>query len=100
MASDSDKQKVPGSMDIGHFFLAINPKIFNPDTPFEESVDQMIDDLHASTPIDPDQPVLVACEPEDIMRDERKQTGIPVPSGLRSAIEDVCRESNAEFLFI
>ena len=75
-------------------------KIFNPDIPFEESVDQMIDDLHASTPIDPDQPVLVAGEPEDIMRDERKQTGIPVPSGLRSAIEDVCRESNAEFLFI
>ena len=100
MASDGDKQKVPGSMDIGHFFLAINPKIFNPDTPFEESVDQMIDDLHASTPIDPDQPVLVAGEPEDIMRDERTQTGIPVPSGLRSAIEDVCRESNAEFLFI
>ena len=100
MASDSDKQKVQGSMDIGHFFLAINPKIFNPDTPFEESVDQMIDDLHASTPIDPDQPVLVAGEPEDIMRDERTQTGIPVPSGLRSAIEDVCRESNAEFLFL
>ena len=100
MASDKDDQKVPGSMDIGHFFLAIDPKIFNPDIPFEESVDQMIDDLHASTPIDPDQPVLVAGEPEDITRNERKQTGIPVPSGLRSAIEDVCRESNAQFLFV
>ena len=100
MASDRETQKVPGSMDIGHFFLAIDPKIFNPDIPFEESVDQMIDDLHASTPIDPDQPVLVAGEPEDITRNERKQTGIPVPSGLRSAIEDVCRKSNAEFFFI
>ena len=99
MTSDGDAQATPGSMDIGHFFLAINPKIFNPDIPFEESVDQMIDDLHASTPVDPSQPVMVAGEPENIMRDERKETGIPVPSGLRGAIEDVCRESNAEFLF-
>ena len=59
----------------------------------------MIDDLHASTPVDPSQPVMVAGEPENIMRDERKETGIPVPSGLRGAIEDVCRESNVEFLF-
>ena len=99
MTSDSDKQETPGSMDIGHFFLAINPKIFSPDIPFEESVDKMIDDLHTSTPIDPRQPVMVAGEPEELMREKRKETGIPIPAGLRSAIESVCRDSNTEFLF-
>jgi LDH2 family malate/lactate/ureidoglycolate dehydrogenase len=94
------EQAENGSMDVGHFFLAIDPKIFNPDTPFEDTLDQMIDDLHATTPVDPDQPVMVAGEPEEIMRAERKETGIPVPAGLRSKIEEVCRESNAEFFFV
>ena len=92
--------KTPGTMDVGHFFLAIDPKIFNPERSFEDTVDQIIDDLHASTPVDPDQPVMVAGEPEEIMRAERKTTGIPVPAGLRNAIEEVCRESNAEFVFV
>jgi LDH2 family malate/lactate/ureidoglycolate dehydrogenase len=94
------EQTGSGSMDIGHFFLAIDPKIFNPDRPFEDTVDQMIDDLHAVEPSDPSQPVMVAGEPENIMRAEREKTGIPVPAGLRSKIEEACRESNAEFVLI
>jgi len=58
----------------------------------------MIDDLHATIPVDPNQPVLVAGEPEDIIRAEREKSGIPIPPGLRGKIEEVCRDSNAEFL--
>jgi LDH2 family malate/lactate/ureidoglycolate dehydrogenase len=94
----ANKQPVPGTMDVGHFFLAIDPKIFAPDRPFEEAVDEMIDDLHATIPVDPNQPVLVAGEPEDIIRAEREKSGIPIPPGLRGKIEEVCRDSNAEFL--
>ena len=94
----ANKQPVPGTMDVGHFFMAIDPKIFNPDRPFEETVDQFIDDLHATIPVDPNQPVMVAGEPEDIIRAEREKDGIPIPPGLRGKIADICRDSNAEFL--
>ena len=94
----ANKQPVPGTMDVGHFFLAIDPKVFNPDRPFEDIVDEFIDDLHATIPIDPDQPVMVAGEPEDIIRAEREQDGTPIPPGLRGKIEDICRDSSAEFL--
>jgi LDH2 family malate/lactate/ureidoglycolate dehydrogenase len=94
----ANKQPVPGTMDVGHFFLAIDPKVFNPDRPFEDTVDEMIEDLHATIPVDPNQPVMVAGEPEDIIRAERVKDGIPIPPGLRGKIQDICRDSNAEFL--
>ncbi|MEQ8196236.1 MAG: Ldh family oxidoreductase [Rhodospirillales bacterium] len=94
----ANKQPFPGTMDVGHFFLAIDPKIFAPDVPFEDTVDRMIDDQHATIPVDPAQPVLIAGEPEDMIRAEREQSGIPVPPGLRGRIEEICRESNTEFV--
>jgi LDH2 family malate/lactate/ureidoglycolate dehydrogenase len=87
----------PGTMDIGHFFLAIDPTAFQPEGAFEEIVDQLIDDLHATRPVDPDQPVMVAGEPENIIRAEREETGIPVPPGLRGKIRDIAKNSNAQF---
>jgi len=90
----------PGTMDIGHFFLAINPTAFRPEGDFEETVDQLIDDLHATRPVDPNQPVMVAGEPENIIRAEREKTGIPVPPGLRGKIRDIAKDSNAEFFLL
>jgi LDH2 family malate/lactate/ureidoglycolate dehydrogenase len=90
----------PGTMDIGHFFLAIDPTAFRPAGAFEETVDELIDALHATKPVDPKQPVLVAGEPETMMRAEREKIGIPVPPGLRGKIRDIAKNSNAEFFLI
>lgn len=87
----------PGTMDIGHFFLAIDPTAFRPRGDFEATVDELIDSLHATKPVDPNQPVMVAGEPENIIRAEREQTGIPVPPGLRGKIRDIAKNSNAQF---
>ena len=87
----------PGTMDIGHFFLAIDPTAFRPAGDFEDTVDELIDALHATKPVDPNQPVLVAGEPENMIRAEREKTGIPVPPGLRGKIRDIAKNSNAEF---
>jgi LDH2 family malate/lactate/ureidoglycolate dehydrogenase len=87
-------------MDIGHFFLAIDPTAFRPAGEFEATVDELIDDLHATKPVDPKQPVMVAGEPENIIRAEREKTGIPVPPGLRGKIRDIAKNSNAEFFLI
>jgi LDH2 family malate/lactate/ureidoglycolate dehydrogenase len=87
----------PGTMDIGHFFLAIDPTAFRAKGEFENTVDELIDSLHATKPVDPKQPVMVAGEPENIIRAEREETGIPVPPGLRGKIRDIAKNSNAQF---
>jgi LDH2 family malate/lactate/ureidoglycolate dehydrogenase len=90
----------PGSMEIGHFFLAIDPTQFRDAGEFEDSTDELIDYLHGTKPLDPDKPVMVAGEPENIVREERKTTGIPIPPGLRGQIQEIARQSNAAFLLV
>ena len=86
-------------MEIGHFFLAIDPIQFLEEGELETSVDKLIDYLHATKSMNPDQPVMVAGEPENKIRMERKNTGIPIPPGLRGQIKEIARQSNAAFVF-
>jgi LDH2 family malate/lactate/ureidoglycolate dehydrogenase len=88
----------PGSMEIGHFFMAIDPTQFLEEGEFEDAVDELIDYLHATRPTDPDQPVMVAGEPENKVRAQRQETGIPIPPGLRGQIKEIARQSNAAFV--
>jgi LDH2 family malate/lactate/ureidoglycolate dehydrogenase len=98
VTSRADGVSASGSTDLGHFFLAIDPKIFRGPGEFEATVDDLIDDLHATTPIDPDQPVLVAGEPENRIRAERTRDGIPVAPGLRQRLASIAATSGTDFL--
>src|SRR5688572_8579814 len=64
-------QQASDPHNIGHFFLAIDPRAFRPDGAFEDDLDQVIDVLHGAKRADPDQPVLVAGDPEMATRAER-----------------------------
>jgi len=96
--SENHGKRTPGTMEIGHFFMAINPTFFRDAGGFEETVDELIDDLHATTPVDPAQPVMVAGEPEDRISTERETAGIPIPPGLRESIRELASETGAAFL--
>jgi len=96
--SPNHGKRVPGTMEIGHFFMAINPLFFREAGGFEATVDELIDDLHATTPVDPKQPVMVAGEPEDKIGAERAENGIPIPPGLRESIRKLTSETGAAFL--
>lgn len=98
VTSPNHGYRTPGSMDIGHFFLAIDPTMFREPGEFEETVDELIDHLHSTEPVDPGQPVYVAGEPENIVRAERQQIGIPVPPGLRGKIREIALDCHAAFL--
>jgi LDH2 family malate/lactate/ureidoglycolate dehydrogenase len=87
-----------GPHNIGHFFLALDPKAFREEGLFEADLDDVIDELHATPPAAPDAPVLVAGEPEDRMRADRKAHGIPVPESLDRLIRDICDRSGAPYL--
>ena len=54
--------------------------------------------LHATPPVDPAKPVLVAGDPEYATYAERSAAGIPLPESLLDELRDVVRRCNAPFL--
>ena len=84
--------------NIGHFFMAIDPRAFRAEGAFEADLDQVIDTLHGAKRADPTQPVLVAGDPEMATRGERLQHGVPVPDDLMTQLRLVAKSANVPFV--
>lgn len=84
--------------NIGHFFLALKPDMFRAAGLFEADVSDVIDVLHGAKRADPEKPVLVAGEPEDMIREKRLAEGIPIPPALEAQLRDVCERANTPFI--
>jgi LDH2 family malate/lactate/ureidoglycolate dehydrogenase len=84
--------------NIGHFFLAIDPGAFRGEGEFENDLDDVIDVMHATPPLDPSRPVLVAGDPEAMERDKRLKMGIPIPEKLDKHIRDICGRCGADYV--
>ncbi len=94
------REKTQGEKDpdnIGHFFLAIDPKAFRGEGEFENDLDEVIDILHATPPLDPSRPVLVAGDPEASERERRLKNGIPIPEKLDQYIREICGRCGAAY---
>jgi LDH2 family malate/lactate/ureidoglycolate dehydrogenase len=87
-----------GPDNLGHFFLALDPKAFRPDGAFESDLDEMIDYLHAVPAIDPAEPVLVAGDPELQARERRLKEGVPITPVLADKIRGICQRCGVPFL--
>jgi LDH2 family malate/lactate/ureidoglycolate dehydrogenase len=86
--------------NIGHFFMAIDPRAFRTDGEFEEDLDQVIDVLHDAKRAEPDQPVLVAGDPEMETRRERLQHGVPIPDDLMEQLREVAKSASVPFVLV
>lgn len=84
--------------DIGHLFLALDPRAFREEGAFEEDVDAVLDELHRTPPADPALPVLVAGDPEAEARERRARGGIPIPRALAEHVAAICARCGAPFL--
>jgi LDH2 family malate/lactate/ureidoglycolate dehydrogenase len=84
--------------NIGHFFMAIDPRAFRAAGEFEDDLDQVIDILHGAKRADPEQPVLVAGDPEMATRAERLAQGVPIPDELMAQLEDVAKSTGVPFV--
>lgn len=82
-----------GMPDIGHFFLVLDPAAFGDAAMFRAGLDQIIDTLHDTPPADPEKPVLVAGDPEDLTRQQRLTDGIPLPAALIAQLQALCKRS-------
>ncbi len=83
-------------IEVGHFFLALDPAFFNAD--FAADLGGLMAELRASPPADPAQPVLVPGDPEHEARRERLRTGLPMTETLFEEIRAVAAGSGAPFL--
>jgi LDH2 family malate/lactate/ureidoglycolate dehydrogenase len=84
--------------NIGHFFLAIDPKAFRPEGAFEDDLDAVIDVFHETPPTDPAAPVLVAGDPETLSQEKRSREGIPIPPTLAGKIRVVCERCGVRYI--
>jgi LDH2 family malate/lactate/ureidoglycolate dehydrogenase len=94
------EKRHPGEkrFNVGHFFLALDPKAFRGEGEFEADLDDMIDALRAAKRVDPAQPVLVHGDPERAQMERREQHGIPVPEALAAQIRAIAKGSSAAVL--
>jgi LDH2 family malate/lactate/ureidoglycolate dehydrogenase len=93
-------QKPSDPHNIGHFFLAIDPRAFRGEGEFENDLDQVIDVLHGAKRADPAQPVLVAGDPEMATRAERLRDGVPIPDDLMEQLRAVAKSAEVPFVLV
>jgi LDH2 family malate/lactate/ureidoglycolate dehydrogenase len=84
--------------NIGHFFLAIDPRAFRGEGEFEDDLDAVIDVLRGAQRADPGQPVLVPGDPEMATREERLRAGVPVPDDLMDQLRTVAKGAGVPFV--
>jgi len=98
LITDPMAGKKPQGNDIGHCFIAIDPDLFRDRDEFTADVTRFCNDLRATKPMDPAQPVMVAGDPQWNYAATRMQEGIPVGAGLLNQIRQVAQASAAPWL--
>jgi LDH2 family malate/lactate/ureidoglycolate dehydrogenase len=98
LITDPMHTKKPQGMDIGHFFMAIDPGIFRDKDEFTADVTRFCNDLRATTPMDPAQPVMVAGDPQWNNAEKRMRDGIPVGAGLLNQVRQIAQACAAPWV--
>jgi LDH2 family malate/lactate/ureidoglycolate dehydrogenase len=98
LITDPQHTKKPQGMDIGHFFMAIDPGLFREQSEFQSDVAKFCNDLRATKPIDPARPVMVAGDPQWNNAATRMAEGIPVGPGLLNQVRQIAQASAAPWL--
>jgi LDH2 family malate/lactate/ureidoglycolate dehydrogenase len=98
LITDPMHTKKPQGNDIGHCFIAIDPGLFRTREEFATDVGRLCDDLRATRPVDPAQPVMVAGDPQWRNAERRRRDGIPVGAGLLGQIRQIAQASAAPWL--
>jgi len=98
ITSPGHTTRTPGSMELAHFFQAIDPTLFRPLAEFKESVDELIDTLRATEPIDPKRPVMVHGDPEEVAKERHAREGIEVSAALAGKVKAIAAAAGAPYL--
>jgi LDH2 family malate/lactate/ureidoglycolate dehydrogenase len=94
----TDPRDPAKGVEIGHFMLALDPGLFRDPQEFRDDVTRFCNELRATRPTDPDQPVLVAGDPERNTAAKRLRDGIPVLPGLLAKIRALAEHAGAPWM--
>ena len=83
--------------NVGHFFLALDPKAFTEEGEFESGLDTMLAALRGTRRADESQAVLVAGDPEQEQLTARQREGIPLSEELLATLRRLADETGAEW---
>ena len=98
LITDPMHGKKPQGNDIGHCFIAIDPGLFRDRAEFTADVTRFCNDLRATRPIDPVQPVMVPGDPQWNHAKQRMREGIPVGAGLLNQVRQIAQACAAPWL--
>jgi LDH2 family malate/lactate/ureidoglycolate dehydrogenase len=98
LITDPLHTKKPVGMDIGHFFMAIDPGLFRESDDFQTDVGTFLAVLRGTTPVDPARPVMVAGDPQWKYAETRMAQGIPVGAGLMNQVRQIAQAAAAPWL--
>ena len=84
--------------NVGHFFLALDPKAFMEKGEFEAELDSMLSALRATRRAEESQPVLVAGDPEREQFAVRSCEGIPLSEEMRKTLRGLGEAVGAQWL--
>lgn len=91
-------RQAAGSEDnIGHCFLAIDPKVFRGLDAFTGDVGTVADRLRGSTPVDPDRPVLMPGDIENSVLEQRRREGVPLSAALLAQLKGIAEGLGVPF---
>ncbi|MEM6430577.1 MAG: Ldh family oxidoreductase [Deinococcota bacterium] len=82
--------------NVGHMMTAYNPEVFMPRQEFNDRLKQLIEEVKAAPPIDPDKPVLLPGELEHKRMQERREHGIPVAQETVKGLRNLATELNVD----
>ncbi len=98
LCMERDKGMTFNIGDVGHFVMAADPAALRGDDGFVDELDDYIDALRATPPADPDQPVLIAGDPEWAQFEERSKNGIPLSAALTEEIRGCADKAGVAFI--
>jgi len=92
------RDRTSNALDVGHFFMAIDPNAFRPDGGFETGVAGMMRVLRETRPAKEGEPVLAPGDPEARAFAERSMNGIPLPESLLKQVRRIAASAKAPWL--
>ena len=98
LITDPMHTRQPAGMDIGHFFMAIDPNLFRESGDFQSDVATFMAALRGTPPLDPAHPVMVAGDPQWRHAETRMANGIPLGAGLMRQVRQIAQAAAAPWL--
>jgi len=87
----------PVGEGLGHFFGAMRVDAFRPAEDFKNHMDNWIRRFRNSTPVNPEQPVVIPGDPERAMEQERMDNGIPLLPPVIKDLQEIGQRFGVDF---